>query len=90
MIALFRLIAQLAASFAGGYLANDVVDIVVENQAQKKLATPGQPVPQIPLANVFIRWRDRSFIMKFLFVIGLAVVVAILFMTRVQRKKLLK
>ncbi len=90
MAVLLRLIVQLAASFAGGYLANDVVDIVTTNQAQKKITPAGQPVPQIPLTNVFQRWMEGSFIMKFFIVIGLALVTAIVFMTAAQRKKLLK
>ncbi len=90
MTALLQLVFRIAASFAGGYLANDVVDLVKANQDAKKLAPSGSPVPQIPIANVFRRWMDQAFIFKFLMVSGLAVVVAILFMTRVQRKKLFK
>lgn len=90
MIALLTLLARMAAGFAAGYLANDVVDIVTTNQAQRKLTPSGQAVPQIPLANALQRWMDRSFIMKFIIVVVLAVVTAIIFMTRVQRKKLLK
>jgi len=90
MILFLRLVAQMAASFAGGYLANDVVDIVTANQAQKKLASPGQPVPQIPLTNVFQRWLERQFIMKFLIVLALAVGTTIVFMTAAKRKKLFR
>ena len=89
MNVLLMLITRMAASFAAGYLANDVVDIVTTNQAQRKLATPGQPIPQIPLTNAFQRWMERSFIMKFIIVIALAVVTAIVFMTKAQRKKLI-
>lgn len=90
MIALLTLIARMAAGFAAGYLANDIVDIVTTNQAQRKLTVPGQAVPQIPLANAFQRWLERNFIMKFIIVVLLAVGTAIVFMTRAQRKKLLK
>jgi len=88
MNVLLMLAARLAASFAAGYVANDVVDIVTANQASRKLTPAGSPVPTIPLTNVFQRWMERSFIMKFFIVIGLALVAAIVFMTRAQRKKL--
>jgi len=86
MTGIIRLIFQVAASFAGGYLANDVVDIFQSNQAQRKAGT----APTGMFTDALRRWQDQNFIMKFLFVIGLAVVVAVVFMTRVQRKKLFK
>jgi len=86
MIGIIRLIVQVAASFAGGYLANDVVDIFQGNQAARRAGEP----PTGMFADALRRWQDQNFLMKFLFVIGLAVVVAIVFMTRVQRKKLFK
>lgn len=90
MTALLQLVFRIAASFAGGYLANDVVDLVKANQDAKKLAPAGSMVPQMPIGNVFRRWMDQSFIMKFFMVVGVAIVGSILFMTAAQRKKLLK
>lgn len=86
MIALFRLLAQVAASFAGGYIVNDVVDIFQSRQAQRRA---GQP-PTGMFVQALNRWREQAFLMKFLFVVALATVVSIVFMTRVARKKLFR
>jgi len=86
MIALFRLLAQIAASFAGGYLVNDVVDIFQSRQAQRRAGEP----PTGMFAAAFNRWREQAFLMKFLFVIALATVVSIVFMTTAARKKLFR
>jgi len=86
MIGLFRLLVQIAASFAGGYLVNDVVDIFQSRQAQRRAGE----APTGMFAQAFNRWREQAFLMKFLFVIALAAVVSIVLMTRVARKKLFR
>lgn len=86
MIALFRLLAQIAASFAGGYIVNDVVDIFQSRQAQRRAGE--QPTGMF--ARAFDRWREQAFLMKFLFVVALATVVSIVLMTTAARKKLFK
>lgn len=86
MIPLFRLLTQIAASFAGGYVVNDLVDIFQSRQAQRRAGE----VPTGMFAQAFNRWREQAFLMKFLFVVALAAVVSIVLMTQAARKKLFR
>ena len=87
MAGLISLVFRWLAVAGVGYVANDVVDIVQDQAAAKKEGAESQP---FDVKVLLARWQSQQFLIKFLIITLIGVLVAVVFMTKIQRRKLLK
>ncbi len=81
---LIKLILTTMAGFAGGVIANDALKIQRANRAA------GPDTPKVPITMAFQKAVQQPTLMRIIVGTLAAVVVAILLMTRANRRKLFR